>query len=195
MEKKIYTLKNLKQARKAAGMSQEELSKRLDVHLKTVRNWEQGLAVPEFNTLMLLCDLLSCDIDYLAGRIETRTHDINTICELTGLTPAAAEKLQEYKKSLIKYTMRSLSDMIKTESFVKLVVTLDEMINIANITGSKPEQQKTIFSYYDITTTGKVELTAQDAVYTFLNKANVILSDICREMIRNEQKEKRKISN
>jgi hypothetical protein len=103
------------------------------------------------------------------------------------LSSAAAEKLQEYKKSLIKYTMRSLSAMIETESFVKLVVTLDEMRNIANITGSKPEQQETTFSYYGITETGKVELTAPDAVYTFISKANVILSDICREMITSEQ--------
>lgn len=120
MEKKLHSLRNLKQARKAAGLTQEQLAGRLDVNLKTVRNWEQGLSVPEFETMITICDMLSCDLDYLAGRIDARTHDTKAISDLTGLSPAAAERLQAFKAEPAEF-VGALSHLIEQDAFMELI--------------------------------------------------------------------------
>lgn len=52
-------------AREALGMSQEELSKRLGVKLKTIRAWENDLAEPRSNKLVRLAGLLNVSITWL----------------------------------------------------------------------------------------------------------------------------------
>ena len=92
---KLYSLKDgLKRARKGAGLTQAELAEKMDVHIKTVMNWEQGIAEPSLETLMELTELYHCDLDYLTGRIDCRTHDLQFIHDQTGLSEKAIEKLQ-----------------------------------------------------------------------------------------------------
>ena len=96
---KLYSLKEgLKRARKEAGLTQAELteilkSKGIASHIKTVMNWEQGIAEPSLGTLMKLTELYNCDLDYLTGRIDCKTHDLQFIHDQTGLSEKAIEKL------------------------------------------------------------------------------------------------------
>ncbi len=95
---KLYSLKpGLKNARKAVHITQQQLADRLDVNLKTVMNWEQGIVNPPFETVMRLAELLHCDVDYLTGRIACRTHDLQFIHDQTGLSEKAIEKLKRLK--------------------------------------------------------------------------------------------------
>lgn len=97
---KLYSLKEgLKRARKEAGLTQAELteilkSKGIASHIKTVMNWEQGIAEPSLGTLMDLTELYHCDLDYLTGRIDCKTHDLQFIHDQTGLSEKAIEKLR-----------------------------------------------------------------------------------------------------
>ena len=97
---KLYSLKEgLKRARKEAGLTQAELteilkSKGIASHIKTVMNWEQGIAEPSLGTLMDLTELYHCDLDYLTGRLDQKTHDLQFIHDQTGLSEKAIEKLQ-----------------------------------------------------------------------------------------------------
>lgn len=94
MENNMYSLRGgFKKARTKKGITQAQVAKEMDVNLKTVMNWEQGISNPNLETTMKLCELFDCDLDFLAGRIKERTHDIKTACELTGLSEAAIEKL------------------------------------------------------------------------------------------------------
>lgn len=52
--------------RKAAGISQGELSKALEVSRQAVSKWENDLAYPDVSNLIHLADLLDTDIEYLA---------------------------------------------------------------------------------------------------------------------------------
>lgn len=91
---KLYSLKEgLKRARKEAGLTQAELAEKMGVHIKTVMNWEQGIAEPSLGTLMKLTELYNCDLDYLTGRIDCKTHDLQFIHDQTGLSEKAIEKL------------------------------------------------------------------------------------------------------
>lgn len=94
---KLYSLKEgLKRARKEAGLTQAELADRMNVHIKTVMNWEQGIAEPPLGTLMDLTELYHCDLDYLTGRLDQKTHDLQFIHDQTGLSEKAIEKLQSF---------------------------------------------------------------------------------------------------
>ncbi|WP_039020129.1 helix-turn-helix domain-containing protein [Halocynthiibacter namhaensis] len=52
-------------AREALNMSQDELSRRLGVKLKTIRAWENDLSEPRSNKLMSLSGLLNVSIMWL----------------------------------------------------------------------------------------------------------------------------------
>lgn len=52
-------------AREAAGMSQEQLAKRLGVKLVTLQNWENDLAEPRANKLTMMAGLLSVSLRWL----------------------------------------------------------------------------------------------------------------------------------
>ena len=79
---------------KELSITQEKLAEKMDVSLKTVMNWEQGQAIPSIETLMDLAELYHCDLDYLTGRIDCKTHDLQFIHDQTGLSEKAIEKLQ-----------------------------------------------------------------------------------------------------
>lgn len=93
----------LKAARKKRGIkTQEDFVSKLGefgfaTTLATVRNWEQGKAYPEAQTLETLCDFFKCDMDYLFGCISCKTHDTQFICDYTGLDEETVEKLHSRK--------------------------------------------------------------------------------------------------
>lgn len=69
----------------------------------TIQSWEQGKSTPTAEALANVCDLLDCDADYLLGRIDQRTHDINDAHRFTGLSVEALEQLHEYRVNLHEY--------------------------------------------------------------------------------------------
>ena len=94
---KLYSLsEGLKRARKEAGLTQAQLAEKYGVHIKTVMNWEQGIAEPSLSTLMDLAEIYHCDLDYLTGRLDQKTHDLQFIHDQTGLSEKAIEKLQSF---------------------------------------------------------------------------------------------------
>ncbi len=52
-------------AREAAGMSQDDLARRLGVKLKSLQNWENDLAEPRANKLQMLSGLLNVSMPWL----------------------------------------------------------------------------------------------------------------------------------
>ena len=52
-------------ARKAAGLSQEQLGERLDVTRQAVSKWESGQATPDVLMAARLCEVLHISADYL----------------------------------------------------------------------------------------------------------------------------------
>lgn len=99
--KQLQTLKkNIREIRREQGFrSADSLARELGVHLKTVQGWENldnGLW-PDLFEMLRVCDLFGIDMDSLLGRIEEPTHEIKFICEKTGLSANAVEKLMSLK--------------------------------------------------------------------------------------------------
>lgn len=72
---------NLKTMRKAKGLTQEELSIRLNVVRQTISKWEKGLSVPDADLLIKLAEVFEISVSELLGaKIETESN-VNEIAE------------------------------------------------------------------------------------------------------------------
>lgn len=58
---------NIKNFRKAKGLSQEELAIKLCVVRQTISKWEQGLSVPDASMLIQIADALDTNVNTLLG--------------------------------------------------------------------------------------------------------------------------------
>lgn len=84
--------------------TQQAFADALRVDRSVVKSWERFKkpVLPRLENLLSMCQLFECDLDYLIGSIEERTHDIKTACELTGLSTVAIERLQNSKTQCSK---------------------------------------------------------------------------------------------
>lgn len=99
---KLYSIRpGFKDARIKAKLTQQQVADSLvpPVSLKTVMNWEQGIVAPSLETVIKIADLLHCDIDFLTGRINAKTHDIQFIQDKTGLSEETITLLMQWKNS------------------------------------------------------------------------------------------------
>lgn len=182
MENRLYSMRNgFKKARKRKGLSQAEVAEKMGVILKTVMNWEQGISNPDLETSMKLSELFDCDLDYLTGRIDEPTHDIKSLCELSGLTPAAAEIIQ--KRNLPgNMTIQSLSALIESEQFSDMMVSFFTFLSLCKEYKDHdiwPGQFKFLQTDGD-----RVIMTADEAIYHYMNKTAMIMQGICEENLR-----------
>lgn len=81
-------------AREALGMSQDELSRRLGVKLKTIRAWENDLSEPRSNKLMSLSGLLNVSIMWL---LNGEGDGVSAPEEQQALAPGVGEILTEIR--------------------------------------------------------------------------------------------------
>ena len=58
---------NLKNYRKAKGLTQEDLAVRLHVVRQTISKWEKGLSVPDAALLVRLSEVLEVPVSQLLG--------------------------------------------------------------------------------------------------------------------------------
>lgn len=58
---------NIRNLRKAKGLSQEELAVKLNVVRQTVSKWEKGLSVPDSETLIRIAEELDASVAVLLG--------------------------------------------------------------------------------------------------------------------------------
>ena len=68
MENDIFHLKKLKDYRKSKEITQEEMSKILNLGSTTYKNYENNITEPNIETLIKLADFFHVSIDELVGR-------------------------------------------------------------------------------------------------------------------------------
>ena len=60
MGEKNILCERLRELRKRAGLTQEELAERIDVHLNTISRWENGIDTPKTFKIQRLAKALGC---------------------------------------------------------------------------------------------------------------------------------------
>lgn len=67
---------NVQYYRKKLGYTQEELGEELLISRQSISKWEQGLAYPEMDKLLIMCELFDCDLDSLVRKEMKDIYDI-----------------------------------------------------------------------------------------------------------------------
>ena len=65
----------IKQLRKEAGLTQDELGRKLGVIKQTISSWENNISVPSTETLTTLSKLFGVSVDYLLGLSSDSPND------------------------------------------------------------------------------------------------------------------------
>ena len=60
----------IKELREEKNLLQKDLAKALNSNQRTISNWENGLAQPNIESLILLADFFEVSIDFLVGRSD-----------------------------------------------------------------------------------------------------------------------------
>ena len=92
---------NIRNLRKAKGLSQEELSIKLNVVRQTVSKWEKGLSVPDASMLISLAEELDTSVSTLLGETvqvenlnEGKLKDISEKLEVINLQLAKRSQMR-----------------------------------------------------------------------------------------------------
>lgn len=74
---------NIKNIRKSKGLSQDELSIKLNVVRQTISKWEKGLSVPDSEMLIALSEVFEVPVSTLLGEKieEVKVDDLKVISE------------------------------------------------------------------------------------------------------------------
>lgn len=94
---------NLKTLRKQKGLSQEELSIKLNVVRQTISKWEQGLSVPDAEMLISISEVFDTPVSTLLGEtIKENTPDtLKEISEKLEVINLQLAKKREDKRKIL----------------------------------------------------------------------------------------------
>lgn len=82
-------------AREAAGMTQDQLAKRMGIKLKTLRAWEQDLSEPRANRLSMMAGMLNVSIMWL---LNGEGEGLDAPADITELPVDVADILTEMRE-------------------------------------------------------------------------------------------------
>ena len=106
-------------------LSQEGLAAALDVARETIGQWENGVTMPSLSYLLKICELYHVDLDYITGRLDCQTHDLQYVHDLTGLSEDAIKKLIAMNEAnRVVHRVDVLSHLITHKSFNYLLSLL-----------------------------------------------------------------------
>lgn len=120
----------IKTARKAKGVSQEELAVRLGVVRQTVSKWENGMSVPDADVLIKIAELLDVPVSQLLG-IEPESGSVQDMAgELARLNKELAAKIQKEK---LRAELDKKREVILLLSFGTLIAALTVKIELLSL--------------------------------------------------------------
>ena len=130
--KEAYVMlnENIRQARKAKGLSQEELAIKLNVVRQTVSKWENGLSVPDSSMLITLAEELGTSVSTLLGETisEADTDDVKAISQKLEVINLQLAKNGERRIKIIRW-MLIFTCLVIITIFVVLVAMQSSYLN------------------------------------------------------------------
>ena len=105
---------NLKLARKAKGLSQEELAIKLNVVRQTISKWEQGLSVPDAEMLISISEVFDTPVSTFLGEnlSESKEDDLKVISEKLEIINLQLSQRKKEKRKIIHWSLISLCIII-----------------------------------------------------------------------------------
>ena len=108
---------NIRNLRKAKGISQEELAIKLNVVRQTVSKWERGISVPDSSMLISLADELETSVSVLLGEniqepCLNDELDLKSISEKLEVINLQLAKRSEMRTKIVRYLLAFLAVVI-----------------------------------------------------------------------------------
>ena len=123
---------NIKNLRKAKGLSQEELAIKLNVVRQTVSKWEKGLSVPDSSMLISLAKKLDTSVRILLGETVQEyclnELDLKSISENLESINLQFAKRSEMRIKVVRYLLILLCAII-TVVFIAFATMNSEYLN------------------------------------------------------------------
>ena len=60
----------LKELREERNLSQNDLSKEINISVACISRWENNLRVPNIDSIVVLCKYFECSADYIIGLVD-----------------------------------------------------------------------------------------------------------------------------
>ena len=107
---------NIKAIRKSKGLTQEELSIKLNVVRQTISKWEQGLSVPDSDMLISISEVLETPVSTLLGEtvIEPEADDLKAISEKLEVINLQLAQRRETRRKVLHWLFISLCMVLVT---------------------------------------------------------------------------------
>ena len=134
---------NLKNLRKAKGLSQEELAIKLNVVRQTVSKWEKGLSVPDSEMLIRLAEVLDTSVTVLLDETidmqENEPTDLKVLSEKLELLNEQFARQNEKRRKIwravfvaigIIASIMLLGELIEFIFTQTTIISMDESIGI-----------------------------------------------------------------
>ena len=102
--------KVLRALREEEEISRLELSRRTGISQSSINMYERGEREPNFETLETFADYFNVNMDYLLGKSETRTNNIDTLETKSKNSPPKSEELTEGEIMLLELFRRVPED-------------------------------------------------------------------------------------
>lgn len=123
--------RGFKRARKQLGLTQQEFADKYYFSLPTVKKWEQGQAIPEYNKLFELCEIFNCDLDYLFAENELPTRDLQYIHDQTGLSSNSIHSLRNlFDENKVNWGMDIFNAIIEHDKFPLFLGLIAELATL-----------------------------------------------------------------
>jgi Helix-turn-helix. len=87
---------NIKRLRIEAGLTLQELSKKIAISDKSISLIETETRPPTIDQINAYSEFFNIPVDYLTGRMKAKSPDIQMICEYTGLSEKSVIALREF---------------------------------------------------------------------------------------------------
>lgn len=105
---------NIKAMRKAKGLSQEELSIKLNVVRQTISKWENGASVPDSEMLIAISEVFETPVSTLLGETisDPKVDDIKAIAEKLEIINWQLSQRKHSRRKMIHWILISLCVVI-----------------------------------------------------------------------------------
>lgn len=164
--------------------SRQAFADAIGVHYKTVQGWENEdkPAQISLDNALAICEKFDCSLDYLVGKIEQRTHDIKTACEITGLSEAAMEKI--INPEILGDYHNVFSHLVEQNGFGNLLVWYGVFLYLINrINHYLPDENEKKAEDFQFNETANTFTLSQENSIEFAKK---LVTDCVKSICDNE---------
>lgn len=104
---------NLKYLRKKSKLTQEELSKKLNISRQTLSYYETGSREPDINMLISISNFFDCSVDFLlSGNLNSNNLDFENILNAELFSKNNLLRTLKDKKEELKFSLNELEKLI-----------------------------------------------------------------------------------